>query len=155
MILLVLVLAISGIGFGTFCQVTDNVNLTWSDNNFQAVDMEVGNIDGDPNQEVVVVGSEGPMWDEMEIVIFEITETGIVMVNFPSASVVADSSARSSSTLASLTGLLSLPTTLPFRLSWLKPVEMKNDIKTTAVVTDLIIRIVILPFLNIVHLPCS
>ena len=75
--LFVLVLAFSGIGFAGFCQITDNVNLEWSDNNFQATDIAVGNIDSDPALEAVVVGSAGPMWDEMGIAIFEIGNAGI------------------------------------------------------------------------------
>lgn len=75
--LFVLVLAFTGIGFSTFCELTDNVQLEWADNDFQAVDIAVGNIDSDPAYEAVVVGNAGSAGDEMGIAIFELSNGAI------------------------------------------------------------------------------
>lgn len=75
--LFAIVLALSGICFPTFTEITDNVNLEWSDNQFQAVDMALGNIDSDSPPEAVVVGTAGPTGAEMGVVVFEVNKTGI------------------------------------------------------------------------------
>jgi len=73
--LCLLSLVLVGLVFSGFAEITDNVNLEWSDNNFQAIDVAVGNIDSDPQKEIVVVGSAGTSWEEMGIAVFELSDT--------------------------------------------------------------------------------
>ncbi|MBU0532085.1 hypothetical protein KKB44_01180 [Candidatus Micrarchaeota archaeon] len=73
----IFLLLLTFVGFASFSNVTDNVNLEWSDNNFQAVDIAVGNIDDDPQLEAVIVGTAGSAWEEMGIAVFELSSDAI------------------------------------------------------------------------------
>jgi len=72
-----LLLVLAGLAFAGFAEITDNVNLEWSENDFQAVDLAIGNIDSDPQQEIVVVGAAGSGWEEMGLAVFELS-SGII-----------------------------------------------------------------------------